>query len=120
LISKNTARKKLFVLYSQQKAFLFLSLTARDAIIVILPRTSGQRRTLLPTLPNSSQLSSQLFPTPPNSPPNSSQLFPTLPNSSQLSSQLLPIPQLAVKSPLLSPLRVELSCPAWLEQFILS
>jgi hypothetical protein len=34
LISKNTARKKLFVLYSQQKAFLFLSFTIRDAIIV--------------------------------------------------------------------------------------
>jgi hypothetical protein len=34
LISKNTARKKLFVLYSQQKAFLFLYLTTRDTIIV--------------------------------------------------------------------------------------
>jgi hypothetical protein len=28
---QKTARKKLFVLYSQQKAFLFLGLTARDA-----------------------------------------------------------------------------------------
>jgi hypothetical protein len=37
LISKNTARKKLFVLYSQQKAFLFLYLTTRDAIIVKRP-----------------------------------------------------------------------------------
>jgi hypothetical protein len=37
LISKNTARKKLFVLYSQQKAFLFLCLTARDTIIVGRP-----------------------------------------------------------------------------------
>jgi hypothetical protein len=34
LISKNIARKKLFVLYSQQKAFLFLYFTTRDAIIV--------------------------------------------------------------------------------------
>jgi hypothetical protein len=34
LISKNTARKKLFVLYRQQKAFLFLYFTTRDAIIV--------------------------------------------------------------------------------------
>jgi hypothetical protein len=73
LISKNTARKKPFVLYSQQKAFLFLSLTARDVIIVILPRISGREE-------------------------NSSQLFLTPPSS----SQLLPIPQLAVKSPLLS------------------
>ena len=54
LISKNTARKKLFVLYSQQKVFLFLSLTARDAIIVILPRTSWQHSSQLPTPPNSS------------------------------------------------------------------
>jgi hypothetical protein len=36
----------------------------------------------------------------------------TPPNSSQPSSRLLPIPQLAVKSPLLSPLRVDLPCPA--------
>jgi hypothetical protein len=60
LIPKNTARKKLFVLYSQQKAFLFLNLTAKDAIIVILPRTS--RREEL-----SSQLLPTLLPTPPNS-----------------------------------------------------
>jgi hypothetical protein len=59
LIFKNTARKKLFVLYSQQKAFLFLSLTARDAIIVILPRTSGKEEL-------SSQLLPNLLPTPPN------------------------------------------------------
>jgi hypothetical protein len=37
LISKNTARKKLFVLYSQQRAFLFLCLTTRDAIIIGRP-----------------------------------------------------------------------------------
>jgi hypothetical protein len=49
----NTARKKLFVLYSQRKAFLFLSLTARDEIIVILPRTSRRE-----------ELSSQLPPIP--------------------------------------------------------
>jgi hypothetical protein len=42
LISKNTARKKLFVLYSQQKAFLFLCLTVRDSIIVRRP-TRTQR-----------------------------------------------------------------------------
>jgi hypothetical protein len=81
LFSKNAARKKLFVLYSQQKAFLFLSLTARNAIIVILPRTSRQRRTLLPT---------------------------------PLS------PKLAVKSPLLLPLRVEFPCPAPWKEFVLS
>jgi hypothetical protein len=34
LISKNTARKKLFVLYSQQKAFLFLYFTTRDACYI--------------------------------------------------------------------------------------
>jgi hypothetical protein len=39
---------------------------------------------------------------------------------SQLSSQLLPIPQLAVKSSLLLPLRVELPCPARWRDFILS
>jgi hypothetical protein len=38
LISKNTARKKLFVLYSQQKAFLFLYFTTRDACLRV-PRT---------------------------------------------------------------------------------
>jgi hypothetical protein len=38
LISKNTARKKLFVLYSQQKAFLFLYFTTRDACLPV-PRT---------------------------------------------------------------------------------
>ena len=38
LISKNTARKKLFVLYSQQKAFLFLYCTTRDACLPV-PRT---------------------------------------------------------------------------------
>jgi hypothetical protein len=54
LISKNTARKKLFVLYSQQKAFLFLSLTARNVITVILPWTLGRE-----------ELSSQLLPIPP-------------------------------------------------------
>jgi hypothetical protein len=53
-----------------------------------------------------------LFPTP----PKSSQLLPTLPNS----SQLLPILQLAVKSPLLSPLGVKLPCPAWQRDFVLS
>jgi hypothetical protein len=47
LISKNTARKKLFVLYSQQKAFLFLYLTTRDAIIVKRP---SQVLTWLPVL----------------------------------------------------------------------
>jgi hypothetical protein len=47
-------------------------------------------------------------------------LFPTPPNSSQLSSQLLPIPQLAVKSPLLSLLGVKLPCPAWWRDFVLS
>ena len=42
-------------------------------------------------------------------------------NSSQLLQTLLPTPQLAVKSPLLSPLRVELPCPAWWwRDFILS
>jgi hypothetical protein len=46
LFSKNTARKKLFVLYSQQKAFLFLYLTTRDAIIVILPRIPGREELL--------------------------------------------------------------------------
>jgi hypothetical protein len=38
LISKITARKKLFVLYSQQKAFLFLYFTTRDACLPV-PRT---------------------------------------------------------------------------------
>jgi hypothetical protein len=64
LISKTTSRKKLFVLYSQPKAFLFLSLTARDGIIVILPKTPGRE-----------ELSCQLLPTPPNSPSNSSQFL---------------------------------------------
>jgi hypothetical protein len=98
LISKNTARKKLFVHYSQQKAFLFLYFTTRDACLPV-PRTreikiqkeltphsclvnftkdTWKRRTLLPTPSNSSQLFS--------TPPNSSQLLPTLlptpPNSS--------------------------------------
>jgi hypothetical protein len=96
LISKNTARKKLFVLYSQQKAFLFLYFTTRDAIIVKDPARHlpgflcrGQeikiQKELSPhffclvnftkdtrkrrTLPSSSQL----LPAPPNPPPNSSQ-----------------------------------------------
>ena len=38
LISKNTARKKLFVLYSQQKTFLFVYCTTRDACLPV-PRT---------------------------------------------------------------------------------
>jgi hypothetical protein len=38
LIFKNTARKKLFALYSQQKAFLFLYFTTRDACFPV-PRT---------------------------------------------------------------------------------
>ena len=48
-----------------------------------------------------------------NSPSNISQLLPTL-------LQLLPIPQLAVKSPLLSQLGVKLPCPARQSDFVLS
>jgi hypothetical protein len=71
MISKNTARKKLFVLYSQQKAFLFLYFTTRDACLPV-PRTQIKiQKELTPhsclvnftkdtqkrrTLPNSSQL----------------------------------------------------------------
>jgi hypothetical protein len=77
LIIKNTARKKLFVLYSQQKAFLFLYCTTRDACLpvhedmeikiqkeltphsclVIFTKDTGKIR----TLPNSSEISSQLL-----------------------------------------------------------
>jgi hypothetical protein len=49
-----------------------------------------------------------------------SPLLPTLPNSSQLSSQLIPIPQLVVKSPLLSLLGIKITCPARLRDFVLS
>jgi hypothetical protein len=81
LISKNSARKKLFVLYSQQKAFLFQYLTIRDAITVKknqpgtcldpCAKDTWQRRavaqllpTLLPTPPNSSQFLSWLLKAP--------------------------------------------------------
>jgi hypothetical protein len=64
--------------------------------LVNFTKDTRKRRTLLPTFPNSSLL------------------------SSQLSSQLLPIPQLAVKSPLLSPLWVKLPCPGRREEFVLS
>ena len=76
LISKDTARKKLFVLYSQQKAFLFLYFTTRDACLPV-PRTQIKiQKELTPhsclviftkdtgkirTLPNSSEISSQLL-----------------------------------------------------------
>jgi hypothetical protein len=43
LIPKNAARKKFFVLYSEQTDFSFLILTARDMVIVILPRTSSRK-----------------------------------------------------------------------------
>jgi hypothetical protein len=96
LISKNTARKKLFVLYSQQKAFVSILYNQRclpscaedteikiqkeltpHSCLINFTKDTQKRRTLLPTPPNSS-----------------------------------PIPQLAVKSPLLLPLRVKLPCPA--------
>ena len=48
-----------------------------------------------------------------NSPSNISPLLPTL-------LQLLPIPQLFVKSPLLSQLSVKLPCPARQRDFVLS
>jgi hypothetical protein len=82
LISKHTARKKLFVLYSQQKPFCFYTL--QPEMPAFLCRGHGDKnseRTHSPLLPckfhqehpeekNSSPNSSQLFPTPPNSPPN--------------------------------------------------
>jgi hypothetical protein len=55
----SAARKKYFVLYSEQTDFSFLILTARDMVILILPRTSRQKITLLSTLPIPSQISSQ-------------------------------------------------------------
>jgi hypothetical protein len=87
LISKNTARKKLFVLYNQQKAFLFLYFITRDAIIVkdparhlpgFLCRGHGDKnseRTHSPLLlpckfhqgHPAEKNSAQLLPTPPNS-----------------------------------------------------
>jgi hypothetical protein len=99
---------------ASKKPFCFYTLQPEDTEIKIqkeltphsclvnFTKDTRKRRILLPT------------------PPNSSQLLPTLPNSSQPSSQLLPIPQLAVKSPLLSPLRIELPCPARCEGFVLS
>lgn len=107
LISKNTARKKLFVLYSQQKAFLFLYFTTRDACLPV--RRTREIKIQKELTPHSCLVNftkdtwkRTLFPTPPNS------------------SQLLPTPQLAVKSPLLSLLWVELPCPSRCQGFVLS
>jgi hypothetical protein len=92
LIFKNTARKKLFVLYSQQKAFLFLYCTTRDACLPVLrTQRKNSERTHYPLLPCKFHQG----------------------HPEENSSQLLPTPQLAVKSFLLSLLGVELPCPAW-------
>jgi hypothetical protein len=64
LISKNTARKKLFVLYRQQKAF-FVSepYSQRFNNCNFTKDIWGEKN----TPPNSSQLLPTLLPTPPNS-----------------------------------------------------
>jgi hypothetical protein len=112
LISENIARKKLFVLYSQQKkAFCFYTLQPEmPAFLFQGQGDKNSERTHSPLLPCKFHQEHQEEK---NSPSNISQLIPTL-------LQLLPISQLVVKSPLLSQLGVKLTCPARQRDFVLS
>jgi hypothetical protein len=78
LIFKNTARNKFFVLYSQQKAFLFLYCTTRDACLPSCAEDTEIKiqKELTPhsCLVNFTK-DTQKRRTPPNFPPNSSQLL---------------------------------------------
>ena len=105
LISENTARKNLFFSKSAKRLFVSILYNQR----------------CLPSCAKDNKIKIQKNLTPHSCPVNFSKdtqkkrtLLLTPPNSSQFSPQLLPIPQLAVKSPLLSLLRVNFPCPAWL------